>query len=51
MTFLIYGLFAVVGLVLLMWLLPETKNKSLEELEVILVRKKSPGDETARHLK
>ncbi|GIV58891.1 MAG: hypothetical protein KatS3mg042_1804 [Rhodothermaceae bacterium] len=32
-TFLLYGLFAGVGLVLVIWLLPETKNRSLEELE------------------
>jgi SP family arabinose:H+ symporter-like MFS transporter len=36
-TFLIYGLFAIVGLVLVMRLLPETKGKSLEELEAELV--------------
>ena len=38
-TFLIYGLFAIVGLIILMRLLPETKGKSLEELEVELVRR------------
>ncbi len=37
LTFLIYGLFAIVGLILLMRLLPETKGKSLEELEAELV--------------
>ena len=37
-TFLIYGLFAVVGLVIVMRLLPETKGRSLEELEATLVR-------------
>jgi sugar porter (SP) family MFS transporter len=37
-TFLIYGLFAIVGLIILMRLLPETKGKSLEELEAELVR-------------
>ena len=36
-TFLIYGLFAVVGLVFVMRILPETKGRSLEELETILV--------------
>jgi SP family arabinose:H+ symporter-like MFS transporter len=36
-TFLIYGLFAIVGLILVMRLLPETKGKSLEELEAELV--------------
>ncbi len=37
-TFLIYGLFAIVGLVIVMRVLPETKGKSLEELEAELVR-------------
>lgn len=37
-TFLIYGLFAVVGLVFVMRILPETKGRSLEELEQRLVR-------------
>ena len=37
-TFLIYGLFAVLGLVIVMRLLPETKGRSLEELEATLVR-------------
>jgi sugar porter (SP) family MFS transporter len=37
-TFLIYGLFAIAGLFLLMRILPETKGRSLEELEAILVR-------------
>lgn len=37
-TFLIYGLFATVGLVFIMRILPETKGRSLEELEQILVR-------------
>jgi MFS family permease len=37
-TFLIYGLFAVVGLVFVMRILPETKGRSLEELEAALVR-------------
>ncbi|MBW2191155.1 MAG: MFS transporter, partial [Deltaproteobacteria bacterium] len=36
-TFLIYGLFAIVGLIIVMRLLPETKGKSLEELEAQLV--------------
>jgi len=36
-TFLIYGLFAVFGLVFVMRILPETKGRSLEELEQILV--------------
>jgi MFS family permease len=38
LTFLIYGLFAIVGLVIVMRLLPETKGRSLEELETELVR-------------
>jgi MFS family permease len=37
-TFLIYGLFAVFGLFFVMRILPETKGRSLEELEQILVR-------------
>jgi MFS family permease len=37
-TFLIYGVFAVIGLVTVMRILPETKGRSLEELETILVR-------------
>jgi MFS family permease len=37
-TFLLYGLFAVAGLLLVMWLLPETKGRSLEQLEKELVR-------------
>ncbi|WP_371373610.1 sugar porter family MFS transporter [Thalassotalea aquiviva] len=37
LTFLIYGLFAVVGLVLVLWLLPETKGKTLEQIEQDLV--------------
>jgi SP family arabinose:H+ symporter-like MFS transporter len=37
-TFLIYGLFAIIGLVFVMRILPETKGRSLEELESTLVR-------------
>ena len=37
-TFLIYGIFAVIGLIFVMRILPETKGRSLEELEQILVR-------------
>ena len=37
-TFLIYGLFAVLGVALLGALLPETRGRSLEELEESLVR-------------
>jgi len=36
-TFLIYGFFAIIGLVLIAMLLPETRGKSLEELEKELV--------------
>jgi SP family arabinose:H+ symporter-like MFS transporter len=36
-TFLIYGLFALLGLSIIIWLLPETKGKSLEALEELLV--------------
>ena len=36
-TFLIYGVFAAIGLVFVMRILPETKGRSLEELEKILV--------------
>jgi len=38
LTFLIYGLFAIAGLFIVMRLLPETKGRSLEELEAELVR-------------
>jgi hypothetical protein len=37
-TFLIYGLFAVAGLVFILKMIPETKNKTLEELEKELIR-------------
>ncbi len=37
-TFLLYGIFAFLGLILMMKLLPETKGKSLEELEAILIK-------------
>lgn len=37
-TFLIYGLFAAVGLIFILLVVPETKGKSLEELEKQLVR-------------
>jgi SP family arabinose:H+ symporter-like MFS transporter len=39
LTFLIYGLFAIIGLVIVMRLLPETKGRSLEELEAELVHR------------
>ena len=38
LTFLIFGIFAFFGLLLILKLLPETKGKSLEELESILVK-------------
>lgn len=38
-TFFIYGLFAVLGVVFVILKLPETKGKSLEELEHILIKK------------
>jgi SP family arabinose:H+ symporter-like MFS transporter len=37
-TFLVYGLFAVLGVALLARILPETRGRSLEELEESLVR-------------
>jgi len=40
-TFLLYGLFALAGLVIISIILPETKNKSLEELESILIKTKT----------
>lgn len=39
LTFLVYGLFAVVGLVVLLRILPETKGRTLEELEAQLVER------------
>jgi len=38
MTFLIYGVFAVAGLTFVVRVLPETKGRSLEELETLLVK-------------
>jgi sugar porter (SP) family MFS transporter len=37
-TFMIYGIFAFIGLLCIVRLLPETKGKSLEELELELVK-------------
>lgn len=37
-TFFIYGMFAALGLIFILWKVPETKGKSLEELEKILVK-------------
>lgn len=38
LTFAIYGGFACIGLIIILKFLPETKGKSLEELEAILVK-------------
>ena len=38
-TFLIYGVFAVIGLLFVMRILPETRGRSLEDLETLLVGK------------
>jgi MFS transporter, SP family, arabinose:H+ symporter len=40
-TFMIYGILAAIGLVVIAIILPETKNKSLEELENILIKKEN----------
>ena len=37
-TFLIYGLFALLGLVFVLRIVPETRGRSLEQLEELLVR-------------
>lgn len=37
-TFLLFGIFAVIGFVFIWFKVPETKGKSLEELEVILIK-------------
>lgn len=37
-TFLIYGVFSALGLIFIIFVVPETKGKSLEELEKILVK-------------
>ncbi len=38
MTFLIYGIFSLIGLIYILRILPETKGRSLEELQEILVK-------------
>ncbi len=38
MTFLIFGIFAALGFVFIVWKVPETKGKSLEEIEALLVK-------------
>jgi sugar porter (SP) family MFS transporter len=42
-TFLIYGIFALIGLCLVLWLLPETRQKSLEEIEAEFARRAVGG--------
>ena len=39
LTFFSYCVFAIIGLVLVAWLLPETKGKTLEELEVLFAKR------------
>jgi len=43
-TFAVYGLFALAGLGIIVRLLPETKDKSLEELEELLISKPLPAE-------
>lgn len=40
-TFLIYGVFGALGLIFVIFVLPETKGKTLEELEIILAKKRN----------
>jgi predicted MFS family arabinose efflux permease len=42
-TFLIYGIFAVLGVALIWRLVPETRGRSLEQLEDDLVRHENVG--------
>ena len=37
-TFMLYGIFAVLGLIFIIWKVPETKGRTLEELEELLVK-------------
>ncbi len=39
MTFFLFGILAVLGLLFILWKVPETKGKSLEELEAMLINK------------
>jgi MFS family permease len=41
-TFFIYGIFAAIGLIFILKLVPETKGKSLEELEKMLLKPEKP---------
>jgi MFS family permease len=41
LTFFSYCLFAVIGLILVAWLLPETKGRSLEDLEQLFSSEKA----------
>jgi len=40
LTYFIFGLFAVIGLVFVILKIPETKGKSFEELEKTLIKNK-----------
>jgi SP family arabinose:H+ symporter-like MFS transporter len=44
-TFFIYGVFAMIGLIFILKVVPETKGKSLEELERILVKSGAKKEE------
>jgi hypothetical protein len=43
-TFLGYGLMAAAALLFILLFIPETKGKTLEELEGFLMRREKPGD-------
>jgi sugar porter (SP) family MFS transporter len=43
MTFVIYGGFGLLGLIFVFFVVPETKGKSLEELETLMVRGQTAG--------
>jgi MFS family permease len=40
LTFFSYCVFAIIGLVLVAWLLPETKGRTLEELEILFAKRR-----------